>query len=190
MARKRYKPAFRSCSRRVARPAANSFTCFVWITPRAFCIAAPRLRQASVSARSRTPAAFATTHISRGDFATGSATRQAVAPKEKQCAPVRAKGRLGPTTSGLRLVRSCPQDRSRSSTRIKSRACAGYCASPRAEVSPLCNEIRRLTSLFCATEVSARRRPEHRRCSSTRETGRCSNPNRHRQFLARIFCEA
>src|SRR6516165_1578810 len=113
---------YRSCSRHVARPAANSFTRFVWITPRAFCIAAPRWRQASLSARSRTPAASATTPISRGDFAIASATRQAVAPDEKQCAPVRAKGRHGHTTSGLRQFRSCPQDRSRSSRRIKSRA--------------------------------------------------------------------
>src|SRR5262249_32987765 len=97
----------RSCSRRVARPAANSFTRFVWITPRAFCIAACRWRQASLSPRSRTPAAFATTPISRGDCAIGLATRQAVAPKGKQCAPVRAKGRHGHTTSGLRRFRSC-----------------------------------------------------------------------------------
>src|SRR5262249_18521337 len=67
-----------------------------------------------------TPAAFATTPISRGDFAIGLATRQAVAPKEKQCAPVRAKGRHGHTTSGLRRFRSYPEDGSRSSRRIKS----------------------------------------------------------------------
>src|SRR6516165_2272722 len=111
---------FKSSLPRAARPAANSFTRFAWITPRAFFIAARRWRQASLSPRSRTPAAFATTPISRGDFAIGLATRQAVAPKEKQGAPVRAKGRHGHTTSGLRRFRSCPQDRSRSSRRIKS----------------------------------------------------------------------
>ena len=105
-------------------------TRFVWITPRAFCIAARRWRQASLSARSRTTAASATTPISREDFAIASATRQAVAPDEKQCAPVRAKGRHGHTTSGLRQFRSCPQDRSRSSRRIKSRACVRLMREP------------------------------------------------------------
>ena len=32
------------------------------------------------------------------------------------------------------------------------------------------------TSLLCATEVSARRRSEHRRCSSTRQIGRMQQP--------------
>jgi hypothetical protein len=66
--------------RRAARPAANSSIRFVWITPRAFCIAGRHWEQASLSARSPTPVAFATTLISRENFAIGSATRQAVAP--------------------------------------------------------------------------------------------------------------
>jgi hypothetical protein len=32
------------------------------------------------------------------------------------------------------------------------------------------------TSSFCATEVSARLRPEHRRCNSTRQIGRMQPP--------------
>src|SRR5262249_24163596 len=106
--------------RRLARPATISFLRFVGSPLPAFAVAACRWRQASLSPRSRTPAAFATTPISRGDFAIGLATRQAVAPKEKQCAPVRAKGRHGHTTSGLRRFRSYPEDGSRSSRRIKS----------------------------------------------------------------------
>src|SRR5262245_58395135 len=81
------------------------------------------------------PAAFATTPISRGDFVIGSATRRAVAPEEKQCALVRAKGRHRHTTSRPRPIRSCPQGRSRSSRRTKSRA----------GVRLLRNEIRRLS---------------------------------------------
>ena len=37
----------RSCLQRVARPAANSYTRFVWITPRAFCTAGRRWEQTS-----------------------------------------------------------------------------------------------------------------------------------------------
>jgi AraC-binding-like domain len=108
----------RRFSRRAARPAASSYIRYVWSTPHAFCTAARRWRQASLSARSRTPAAFVTTAISRGDFAIGSGTRQAAAPKHpvapavERCAPIPAKGRPRHTTPRLRLSKSCLQARS------------------------------------------------------------------------------
>ena len=62
---------------RTARPVANSYIRFVWIMPRAFCIAARHWEQASHLARSPTPVAFATIPISPANFASGSVTRRA-----------------------------------------------------------------------------------------------------------------
>jgi hypothetical protein len=85
-----------SSSRRAARPAANSYIRFVLITPR-----------------------------TRANFAIGAATRQALTPTVEKCVPVPAKGRHEHTTSGLRLIKSSSQDRSRQSRRIKSSTAAG-----------------------------------------------------------------
>jgi hypothetical protein len=62
---------------RTARPVVNSYIRFVWIMPRAFCIAARHWEQASHLARSPTPVAFATIPISPANFASGSVTRRA-----------------------------------------------------------------------------------------------------------------
>jgi hypothetical protein len=56
--------------------------CFVWITPRAFCIAGRHWEQASLSVRLPTPVAFAATLISHANFANGSVTRQASAARD------------------------------------------------------------------------------------------------------------
>jgi AraC family transcriptional regulator, positive regulator of tynA and feaB len=62
----------RSSLRSAARPAVNSSIRFVWITPRASCIAGRHWEQASLSARSPTPAASVTILISPENFAAGS----------------------------------------------------------------------------------------------------------------------
>src|SRR6266481_3874984 len=65
---------------------------FAWITPRTWCIAG-HWAQASLSARSPTPVAFATTLISRENFAIGSAVHPVpTAPHDRRAdnATVRA----------------------------------------------------------------------------------------------------
>jgi hypothetical protein len=70
-----------------------------------FCIAEDHWEQASLSARSLTPLAFATTLISHESFDIGSGTRQAPTQKDlvilatEQCAPILVKMRHGLTTS-------------------------------------------------------------------------------------------
>ena len=64
-----------------ARPAVNSYIRFVWITPRAFYIAGRSWPQISLSARSLTPAAFATIEISPENFAIDSVARRAPTPE-------------------------------------------------------------------------------------------------------------
>lgn len=67
----------RNSSRSTGRPAVNSSTRFVWNTPRIFCIAGRCWAPASLSAKSPTLVASATTRISHENFVIGSVTRQA-----------------------------------------------------------------------------------------------------------------
>jgi hypothetical protein len=60
----------------------NSYIRFGWTKPHTFCIAEGHWEQASLSARSLTPVAFATTLISHESFDIGSVTRQAPTQKD------------------------------------------------------------------------------------------------------------
>jgi hypothetical protein len=66
----------RSCSPAVARPAVTSYNRFVSITQRSLYVAGHRWTPASRSARSPTPAAFATTRILLEHSVAGSAIRR------------------------------------------------------------------------------------------------------------------
>jgi hypothetical protein len=77
----------------------NSSIRFVWIALRIFCIAERYWAQASLSAKSPTLVALATTHISLENFVIGSVTHQArtsaemTAPTIQSCAPILDKVR-------------------------------------------------------------------------------------------------
>ena len=84
---------------------------------RVICIAEDHWEQTSLSARSLTPLAFATTLISHESFDTGSVTRQALTQKDlvalatEQCAPILVKVRHGLTTSNRPPAKSSSQVR-------------------------------------------------------------------------------
>jgi len=90
----------------------NSYIRFGWIMRHTFCIAEDHGEQASLSARSLTPLAFATTLISHESFDIGSGTRQAPTQKDlvtlatEQCAPILVKVRHGLTTSNRQPPKS------------------------------------------------------------------------------------
>jgi hypothetical protein len=103
---------FKSFLRSAVRPAVNSYICFGWIMRHTFCIAEDHWEKASLSARSLTPLAFATTLISHESFDIGSGTRQAPTQKDlviratEQCAPILMKARHRLTTSNARHLTS------------------------------------------------------------------------------------
>jgi hypothetical protein len=93
----------------------NSYIRFGWIMRHTFCIAEDHWEQASLSSRSLTPLAFATTLISHESFDIGSGTRQARTQKDlvtlatEQCASILVKVRHRLTTSNRRPPKSSSQ---------------------------------------------------------------------------------
>jgi hypothetical protein len=85
------------------------------VKPHTFCVAEDHWEQASLSSRSLTPLAFATTLISHESFDIGSGTRQARTQKDlvtlatEQCASILVKVRHRLTTSNRRPPKSSSQ---------------------------------------------------------------------------------